>query len=180
MEAKHQTPGGGIALTDDGWFHTKATVTLLYLAICQIETSIAESNQSIQQLTDTFTGLAERSLADSRANHNDLWTSAEMRERINQAITAFQFYDRINQRLQHVANGLEKMSNIFNDIDKLNNPSAWHKIQTEVEASYSMEGERLVFQKIMEGASVQEAMAFYQNELLDQKEASSDDDIELF
>ena len=177
MEANQKTHTNGISLSDDCWFHTKSTVTMLYLAICQIETSIADSNQSIQQLTDTFTRLAEKSLSESNANQETVWTSSEMRERINQAITAFQFYDRINQRLQHVSNGLEKMSDMFNDTERLNDQTAWQKIQSEVEASYSMDAERKVFQKIMDGASVKEAMAYYQSQVQQQH---NNDDIELF
>ena len=178
MKATNQSCPSGISLSDDCWFHTKATVTLLYLAICQIETSIAESSESIHQLTDTFTQLAEKSLGDAAGNQDTVLASSEMRERINQAITAFQFYDRINQRLDHVSNGLAKMTHIFNYIDKLNNPGSWKKIEAEVEASYSMEGERLVYQKIMEGASVEEAMTYFKSQI--QQKNGPEDDIELF
>lgn len=180
---KNEPRGHGVSLSDDCWFHTRATVNLLYVAICQIETSIAESNQSVQQLTDTFTQLAEQSLREPKPEQtqSDVWTSTEMRSRINQAITAFQFYDRINQRLQHVSNGLEKMSMMFNDINKLNDPESWQQIEQEVEASYSMNCERMLFQKIMSGASVEEAMASYKASLSEQpEEKKPDDDIELF
>ena len=180
MSAEKKPRHQGIELSDDCWFHTKATVTLLYLAICQIETSIAESNQSVQQLTDTFTQLAEQTLRDPDPgkSQSTVWTSDEMRLRINQAITAFQFYDRINQRLQHVSTGLAKMSGVFNDLSKLNCPESWQQVQAEVEASYSMECERMMFKKIMEGASVEEALAAFNNQL--HKPQKSGDDIELF
>ena len=180
MSAEKNLEHAGISLSGDCWFHTKSTVSLLYLAICQIETSIVESNHSVQQLTDTFTQLAEQSLRTPQAgeSQSDVWSSDEMRSRINQAITAFQFYDRINQRLQHVSNGLEKMSDIFNDDKKLNNPNAWMQVQSEVEESYSMDCEREMFKRIMSGASVQEAMASYKSLL--HTEDKPNDDIELF
>ncbi len=180
MKASPNQEQAGISLSADCWFHTKSTVSLLYLAICQIETTIVESNQSVQQLTDTFTQLAEQSLRqpDSNQSPAQVWSSEEMRTRINQAITAFQFYDRINQRLEHVSNGLEKMSEIFNDQQKLNSPNAWQQVQSEVEESYSMNCEREMFKRIMDGASVEEAMALYKSGLEDN--SKPDDDIELF
>ena len=178
MESEREN--NSVSLSSDCWFHTRSTVSLLYLAICQIETSIADSNQSVQQLTDTFTQLAEQSLREPKPGEtqSSVWTSEQMRLRINQAITAFQFYDRINQRLDHVSTGLAKMSAVFNDLNKLNDPDSWLKIQAEIESSYSMECERLMFKKIMSGASVEETMASYKN-LLTQP-PPSDDDIELF
>lgn len=180
MNANSSSEKEGISLSADCWHHTKSTVSLLYLAICQIETTIVESNQSVQQLTDTFTQLAEQTLRqpDAGESQANVWSSDEMRTRINQAITAFQFYDRINQRLEHVSNGLEKMSDIFNDEVKLNDPQAWLQVQSEVEESYSMACEREMFKRIMEGASVQEAMALYRSGLEENKKP--DDDIELF
>ncbi|WP_460232388.1 hypothetical protein [Aurantivibrio plasticivorans] len=170
-------------MTHDAWVHTRETVTMLYLAICQIETSIVESNTSVQQLTDTFTRLAGQTLGsnvEKDSDGNPIWTTEEMRERINEAITAFQFYDRISQRLDHVSRGLERMTKIFSDLNSLNDIGSWEQIKEEVRESYSMECERAMFEKIVSGASVEEALATYRELLHKQDDQEDEDDIELF
>ena len=170
-------------MSHDAWVHTRETVTMLYLAICQIETSIVESNTSVQQLTDTFTRLAGQTLGsnvDKDSNGNPIWSTDEMRDRINEAITAFQFYDRISQRLDHVSRGLERMTMLFSDLNSLNNIQSWENIKKEVRESYSMECERAMFEKIISGASVAEALATYRELLHKQDTKEDDDDIELF
>ncbi len=174
--------------------HVKETISMLYLAVCQIEASIKDSNNSVDSLTASFTDLAKHSqevdehvqAMDNLSDLNDIKrqvgeTSAEMQGKINQAITAFQFYDRISQRLDHVARNLEKVSDVIGNPDDINNPNIWDNIQNEVKNSYSMESERIMFEHIMRGASVKEALEIYHHHF-NQEEAGEDDgdEIELF
>lgn len=182
----NRTRDNNFTVDSDTWCHTRETISMLYLAICQIETSIEESNQSVQQLTETFTRLAAHTLKgkdsndQTSANPERLTSNSEIHTRINDAITAFQFYDRISQRLDHVARGLGKMTEIFNDGDKLNDPNTWKQIQNEVKSSYSMESERLMFDKIMDGATIEEARSLYQELMAEQKRNTRKNDIEFF
>lgn len=179
----------------DSWCHIQETITMLYLAVCQIETSMADSSKSVNTLTHSFTELAKHSqLVDDQvqalSSSDELggfkdevsYTAREMGEKIKQAITAFQFYDRITQRLDHVARSLESVSNVINDSGQLNNPQAWKDIQTQVKSSYTMEAERIMFEHIMRGASVKEALDIYRHHF--EQEAingdESSDEVELF
>jgi hypothetical protein len=179
----------------DSWCHIQETITMLYLAVCQIETSMADSSKSVNTLTHSFTELAKHSqLVDDQvqafSSSDELsefkdevsYTAREMGENIKQAITAFQFYDRITQRLDHVARSLENVSNVINDSNQLNNPQAWKDIQTQVKSSYTMEAERIMFEHIMRGASVNEALDIYRHhfeqEVINGDESS--DEVELF
>ncbi len=174
--------------------HVKETISMLYLAVCQIEASIKDSNNSVDSLTTSFTDLAKHSqeVDEHVQAMNDLSelddikrqvseTSTEMQGKINQAITAFQFYDRVSQRLDHVARNLEKVSDVIGNPDDINNPSIWANIQNEVKNSYSMESERIMFEHIMRGASVKEALEIYQHHF-SQEETGEDngDEVELF
>lgn len=105
-----------------------------------------------------------------------------MQEKINQAITAFQFYDRISQRLDHVSNSLENMCDLMTCPTELNDPDAWQAIQDRVKNSYTMESERLMFEHILRGASVKEALEIYQHHFEEEKQAKNDDEdeVELF
>lgn len=174
--------------------HVKETISMLYLAVCQIEASIKDSSNSVDSLTASFTDLAKHSkevdehvqamndlsdLNDIKRQVSD--TSTEMQAKINQAITAFQFYDRVSQRLDHVARNLERVSDVIGNPNNVNNPNIWANIQNEVKNSYSMESERIMFEHIMRGASVKEALEIYQHHF-NQEEVGEDDgdEIELF
>ena len=167
---------------------------MLYLAVCQIEASIKDSNNSVDALTTSFTDLAKHSqevdehvqAMNDLSELNDIKrqvseTSTEMQGKINQAITAFQFYDRVSQRLDHVARNLEKVSDVIGNPDDINNPSIWANIQNEVKNSYSMESERIMFEHIMRGASVKEALEIYQHHFSQEEVGEDDgDEVELF
>ena len=42
----------------ESWSHVRETINMLYLAVCQIETTMADSNTSVDTLTNSFTLLA--------------------------------------------------------------------------------------------------------------------------
>ncbi|BFM16086.1 hypothetical protein R50073_22690 [Maricurvus nonylphenolicus] len=179
----------------DSWCHIQETITMLYLAVCQIETSMADSGKSVNTLTDAFTELAKHSQTvdqqvqalkpgDELGDFKDevSYTAREMNERIKQAVTAFQFYDRITQRLDHVARSLERVTTVMQDNNQLNNPESWKTIQTQVKSSYTMEAERIMFEHIMRGATVEEALQIYRHHFEKEEESGSEnnDEIELF
>lgn len=179
-----------------GWDHISETITMLYLAVCQIETSVCDSNKSVAHLTSSFTQLAEHSMAlnqriQALPDSSDLETikretadtSSEMQANINESIEAFQFYDRISQRLDHVARGLERMCDIVCEQDKREDPQCWQQIQNEVRSSYSMEAEKIMFEYILKGASVKEALAIYHEHFDNSSNdsgASDSDEVVLF
>ncbi len=180
---------------DDQWIHVEETIKMLCLAICQIEASVADSGTSVDELTHSFTRLAEHS-TDVHQQIQDLddpnkiqefkqqvsETSSEMLAKINQAVTAFQFYDRFSQRLDHVARSLESVSDIMSNEEERNNPKAWQDIQASVMSSYSMDSERLMFEHILRGDSVREALEIYRHHFDKSQDGSTDgdDEIELF
>lgn len=177
------------------WSHIQETITMLYLSVCQIESSMKDSGNSVDQLTQSFTELAlhSREVDEHVQNLSDVSeiqafksevsnTAREMQEKINQAITAFQFYDRISQRLDHVSKSLESMTDLMSSPIELKDPQAWQLIQDRVKNSYTMESERLMFEHILRGASVKEALEIYQHHFEEEKQTQSEDDdeVELF
>ena len=168
---------------------------MLYLAVCQIETTMADSNASVDTLTQSFTSLASHNNevaqkiqsvdkpGDLDQFKRDLQdTAARMNTHISASVQAFQFYDRVCQRLDHVARSLEKVSEVMNDDQTLHHPDAWKRIQVAIRDSYTMEAERVMFEHIMKGGSITEALAIYQEHFNHQTSHPKDDldDVELF
>ena len=92
------------------------------------------------------------------------------------AIMAFQFYDRLVQRLDHACRSIDALAELIADARRLYNPSEWVGIQQKIRSKYTMESERIMFDAILDGATVAEALALSRQKLADNKP----DDIELF
>ena len=87
---------------------------------------------------------------------------------------AFQFYDKLVQRLAHVGLSLGDLSNLVSDSRRLYNPGEWVGLQDKIKAKYSTREEIAMFDAVMQGMPVQQAVDKFMTEM---KEKS--DDIEL-
>jgi hypothetical protein len=168
------------------------TVVMLCLAIAQIGASLKDSDNSCSDLTDTFTSinqqtqalskLCEDALSDSQTEErNALHThSKEIEAKVHQAIVATQFFDRLAQKLSNVNDYLLHLGSLLGDADRHNDPQAWRELQTKIRGRYSMEGERELFDHIMEGGTIDEAIQNYMKHFDSSNGSDDSDHIELF
>ncbi|WP_370978694.1 hypothetical protein [Agaribacterium sp. ZY112] len=184
----------GVSSLSQDWSHVRETVNMLYLAICQIEATLGDSNVSVETLTQSFTSLANHthSIADQAKQLNDpeeldvfkkdvSTTTTELQSNISASIEAFQFYDRVCQRLDHVSTSLEKVSDLLGSDNQICDPNAWKNVQNGIKSSYTMEAEHLMFEYLMRGGSVQEALEIYKHHFeKEQNDIQNNDEIELF
>jgi hypothetical protein len=97
--------------------------------------------------------------------------------RMQEAIIAFQFYDKLTQRLAHVSSSMEGLGEILDDDDRIEKADEWRTLQAYIKSKYSMREENELFDVVMNGGDVREAiLKFY--EINAQKEP--EDDIEFF
>ena len=178
---------------DLDWSQVKETINMLTLAVAQIESSMKESETAVANLTETFTSVAtkihnlantsqalEDSAPDKQQNTLQLIksNSTNINAEISNAIIAFQFYDRLSQRLDHVKRNLLSLSDVINTPEQLYNPLAWKKLQSDISSNHTVEAERIMFEHIMNGASIDQALEVYKHHF--DKGSEDDDDIELF
>jgi hypothetical protein len=190
-------PGSSAVKPDLDWSQVKETISMLCLAMAQIETTLNDSSRSVGELTSSFTGMAEDAQAITRLcdaldspekwqeqRHELSQVSQRMTQQMYRAIVAFQFYDRLSQKLGHVNLSLTHLGDLIADNTRLYNPTEWRKIQDEIRSNYTMECERLMFDLIMKGATIHEALELYRHQFEQtesiRKPESQDDDIELF
>jgi len=179
---------------DLDWSQVKETINMLTLAVSQVECTMSDGEKSITELTESFTFIANQLkevIDESPAKEGNEDTSelqsmklsaADIHKQIMNAIIAFQFYDRLTQRLDHVKRDLGWLSELVSDPQQLFNPSCWSKLQHDIMSNYTMEEERIMFQHIMDGATVEEALAIYQHHFTEKadEDDGSGDEIELF
>ena len=173
---------------DANWSQVKETVLMLKLAAAQVEFSLSDGSSSVDILTTSVTGIASSikeielsaldifekynvSKEDQQAvESNCLMVSGNMQK----AIVAFQFYDTLVQRMEHVINTLSELGDLVSDPEKGYAPDQWKALQEDIRGRYTMEKERELFDAILNGEDM-DGIKRKMHEV-----ASSDDNIELF
>ncbi len=179
------------AKPDLDWSQVKETVLMLRLAAAQIDFSLHEGNSSVDALTDSFTGMAESMQAiqqsaqqifrkysiEDQLSQDMMQHCDAVSSKVQQAIIAFQFYDKLVQRLDHVVDSLSRLGELVGDASRLYSPNEWRGLQERIRSRYTMGEERELFDALMNGEDIQTVLdrmrEWAQN-------TSADDDIELF
>lgn len=171
----HQAARGTRAHAPDlDWSQIRETVLMLELAAGQVQAAMKDSDSSVDVLTDTFTSLVDTlqlieaaidTLPDTVGNG---LVKAEIQDntrlvsnKVHQAIVAFQFYDKLVQRLDHVCHGLANLSLLVSDQTRLYCPPEWKALQDEILAKYTMVEERAMFESVLKGVTVKDALETY-------------------
>ena len=175
------------SVKDELWCFRAETAKLLGLSVTQIHTSLTDGENSVGTLTSSFgeltnfcaevQKLANGEVMDTNKQKMIHDVAENMSESINSAIVAFQFYDRLSQRISHVSDSLDQLSHLIKDDANLNDPIGWKNLRDHIKSSYSMAAEYAMYEAIMGGATVPEALALYKEKI---HEDQASDDIELF
>jgi hypothetical protein len=182
------TRGTRVREPDLDWSQVRETVLMLELAAGQIEAAMKDSGSSVAVLTESFTTMADklRTIATVVATLPDGGAAGEAKRSlqgttehvsgmVNQSIIAFQFYDKLAQRLDHICQSLAFLSDLVGDKSRLFNPAEWAALQDRIRSRYSMREEVEMFEAVMAGMPVKDALARFMTEMQDHG-----DDIELF
>ncbi|MDD1619994.1 MAG: hypothetical protein LUQ11_00820 [Methylococcaceae bacterium] len=174
----------GSGRPDLDWSQVRETIKLLAVSVAQVEGGMRIGDESVNVLAGSFANMVEdmdvirdelMKLAPSAERDNALSRCMATQERIYSSIVAFQFYDRLQQCLSHVSTGLKGLSAIIDDPQRLYNPQEWYKFQNEIRSHYTMESEKAMFDAILHGKSIEEALA-----LVDFNKSNDGNEIELF
>ena len=174
---------------DLDWSQIRETVRMLFLTVAQIEIAMRESDDSVASLTNAFTTMMtyENNIASAVDKLPQTEETKDLRESIKLntelvtqemqgAIVAFQFYDKLTQRLQHAGSSIEGLSELVSDVSKIYNPVEWNNLQQSIKSRYSMREEHEMFESVMNGADVRDAIRTYN----ESHKEDLQDDIEFF
>jgi len=170
----------------NGKFQAKVA-ELTRLAAAQIRVTVTESGESVDDLTRAFTDIVDQDRS-IRANIDQLPDSPEIIDikqqisslsagissNVRNAIIAFQFYDRLCQRLDHTSECLKNLSEIED------NKSEVTLLRDKVYNHFTMEEERQLFDAVLASSDFEAAIRDYTLSRATSLEDDDDDDIELF
>jgi len=172
---------------DLDWSQVRETVKLLTVSATQVRSSVLDGEESVTRLAESFASMVDHlsginqvlsGMEESPEKDKIMLHYQHTNDEVQSSIVAFQFYDRMQQCLQHVTENLLGLSEIVDNPQLLYNPMEWQKLQDEIRVGYTMESEKIMFDAILQGKSVEEAII-----LASQCENSEDkggDEIELF
>ena len=168
---------------DLDWSQVRETVRMLNLAVAQTEMSMKEGDESVDTLTDAFTTMVARVQVIEKMVKSDKDIDTEqiieqceaVTGEMHHVIRAFQFYDKLTQRLSHVSHSLDALGNLVSDSSRLYNPIEWSLLQEKIISKYSMPAEHHMFELVMQGMSVEEILKQAPDSV-----KNNNDDIELF
>ena len=152
---------------DLDWSQIRETVMMLNVALSQVERSLTEGDESVNALTKLLISLmgkiqvirmASETLPDSREKKSIMANCQDVHTMMNDVIVAFQFYDKMAQRLSHVSLNLSALSDLINDGHRIYSPYEWRALQEMIISRYFIDTDRQMFNAILEGASVKEAL----------------------
>ena len=180
---------------DLDWSQIRETVLMLGLAVAQIESSMRDGSESVDVLGNSFTSMygALQTIAMGAAGlpaggpvgevkASIEHTCSDISARMQEVIVAMQFYDKLTQRLSHVVHSIEALGDLVSDQGRLYNPYEWAGLQQKIRSKYTIEEERIMFDAIMGGATLAEALdeaERFRREREGEIEAE-DDNIDLF
>jgi len=165
------------------WSHIQETLNMLNLAIAHIKRSMLDGDDSVHALSNSFTDMvglnkviekAAQTLTESMEKKVIINACNDISAHTNAALIAFQFYDILTQRLEHISQSLSDMSQIFTDPQRLDSAYEWAALQEKIKAKYRIQGDREMFDAILTGKSIEEALR------LGKRERNARDDIEIF
>ena len=176
---------------DLDWSQVRETINMLTLAVSQVESTMSDGEKSITELSHSFTYIANKLQRIVEMNSRETAetqlkeikkNAVDIHKNVMTATMAIQFYDRLTQRLDHVKRDLSWLSDLVSNPNQLYNPEAWNKLQTDIMSNYTLEEERLMFEHIMNGASVESALEIYKHHFHNKKDEDdlTGDEIELF
>lgn len=175
----------GTDSADFDWEHIRETVKLLAVSVAQLEGSLKVGGESVAVLANSFTSMAEDmsaiqatllSLQPCHLQKEALQYCAATQEKIHASVIAFQFYDRLQQCLRNVSLGLQGLSALVEAQDRRYNLAEWQQLQAEIRGRYTSETEKIMFDAIVQGKSIQETLAL----ATESEKVAYEGDIELF
>lgn len=173
------------------------TIMVLNLSVAQIELSITDGDNSVNTLIDSFSFMSKhiegieassRLIAEMAEDiegmeeHNAslLLQTNELAMKMQQAIIAFQFYDKLSQRLDHVSQGLSGLADIVSHEMHAQDEAQWQAFKESVRKGTTMKEEEELFELIFDkGMPAEDAINEMKERMRNRMHAKEEDEEEI-
>jgi len=168
--------------TEQDWSQIRETILMINVAVARIEHAMIEGDDSFTSLSQSFvetvnsaneiTHVIEK-LDDSAVKDKIKENCQNISQRVNESIIAFQFYDKLSQRMALVSKTLGSLNDVLEDKEKTNNQDEWINLQNMIRSKYTLDADQEMFDAVLSGMSIEEALKVAVKK-------TTEDDIEFF
>jgi hypothetical protein len=174
MDLSHLAPPPRDSSADEtmiapiAWTPEQQIARMLLLCEAQMESALSESDVAVDELIKSFKGLIEagQALGAQNDNTNLAQQLDALRQQTAAAVVAFQFYDKLTQRLGHVRYSLSALAMFVCDREKAHERDQWRRLFSTLRRLYRTDEERQLFKLMVDGASAEEAREHIQQSTL--------------
>lgn len=136
--------------------------SMLSLCEAQMDSALQESDRAVDTLIQAFTSLVDSTRGVGTLTQNlpaeiksavteDLEAQvAAISKQMASAVIAFQFYDKLTQRLGHVRHSLSSLALFVGDPAQTQQPEQWRRLHTTLRSQYRTDEEREIFRMMMD------------------------------
>lgn len=163
-QAGPSAPHPVAAASSESWAVERQMANTLGLCETQMTSALQESDQAVDSLIRIFTSLADAMRGVSAVSAklppefkasvaDDLDSQlAAISRQVGSAVIAFQFYDKLTQRLGHVRFSLATLAQFVCDPAQAQQPEQWDRLHATLRSLYRTQEEREIFQLLMDDA----------------------------
>jgi len=176
--------------TEKDWNQINATIKMLTVATGQIDLSLKVGDKSVDvvgaafeellahvgSITSTMKEMTAENFEDKKHVIKILCEHTE--KQTQSFIVAFQFYDELSQRMNHVASGLSGLSELISDKEKFKKSTEWKHLKESIREKYTIQSEIDMFDAVMKGESIIDALKVLLTERPEVEEVFND--VEMF
>ncbi len=83
---------------------------------------------------------------------------ATMNHTLDDAIVAFQDFDRLSQQLEHIGRSLNATADLVEDSSRIYDPYEWLYLQEKIRSTFAMVDSQVLFEAMLKGESKEEAL----------------------
>ena len=152
---------------EKNWSQMKETILMINVAVARIEHAMIEGDDSFtslsQSFVETINAAKEISLSSEEMNDSPIKDKIkkdceDITQRVSDSIVAFQFYDKLSQRMALVSKTLGSLTEVLEDNTKTNNQDEWIKLQNMIRSKYTLDADQEMFDAVLKGVTIEEAL----------------------
>lgn len=146
----------------------RRTVRMLDLAAARVSYALQDGNDSVDTLINSFTHMTEHVVAIqtgieelpiSTEKDHLLANCQQAMNTVQETTMAFQFYDRLNQRMQHISISLDELSSLIDEPERMSKPGSWKELEVKIRSHYTLDNDLEMFDAVLAGGDIKEILS---------------------
>ncbi|MBT8127169.1 MAG: hypothetical protein HKP12_01710 [Gammaproteobacteria bacterium] len=131
------------------------SITMMAASISKIEQQLPELNAATNNLRQYAADEEATDRADVLVVSDTIKTlCAQAETDMQKAVTAFQFYDRLSQRILHIQENLQAVSEVTRAQDK-QHQALWQRLHDKMRSVYTLEQEQSLYYALLQRLSAE-------------------------